>query len=72
MAEAKELFKGARADILVGLHDLVADAIPKRFAPKVRVIHQSAVALPGRTPMITPPYFFILSAISMGLKVRAV
>ncbi len=38
----------ARADFLVGLHDLVADAIPKRFAPKVRVIHQSAVALPGK------------------------
>lgn len=38
----------ARADFLVGLHDLVADAIPKRFAPKVRVIHQSALPLPGK------------------------
>ncbi len=37
-----------RADYLVGLHDLVADAIPKRFRPKVRVIHQSALPLPRR------------------------
>jgi len=35
-----------RATALVGLHDLVHRAIPGRFAGKLRVIHQSAAALP--------------------------
>lgn len=34
----------ARAHALVGLHDLVHRAIPKRFAARLRIIHQSAVA----------------------------
>ncbi len=40
-----------QADALVGLHDLVWRAIPRRFASKLHVIHQSAPPLPGpRTP----------------------
>ena len=40
-----------RATLLVGLHDLVHRAIPDRFAGKLRIIHQSALPLPGpRTP----------------------
>lgn len=35
------------ADALVCLHDLVHRAIPRRFAAKLRVIHQSAPPLPG-------------------------
>ncbi len=41
----------AAADALVCLHDLVYRAIPRRFAAKLHVIHQSALPLPGpRTP----------------------
>lgn len=40
----------AMADALVGLHDLVADAIPVRFRQKLRVIYQSAPKLTRRTP----------------------
>ena len=32
----------------------------------------SAVFLPGRTPGMKPPYFFMLSARSIGLKTMAV
>jgi putative glycosyltransferase (TIGR04348 family) len=40
-----------QATLLVGLHDLVHRAIPDRFAGKLRIIHQSALPLPGlRTP----------------------
>lgn len=38
------------ADRLVGLHDLIADAIPEAFRPKVRVIHQSALPIARRKP----------------------
>lgn len=38
----------ALADMLVGLHDLVADAIPSDMHSKLRVIYQSAPALPRR------------------------
>lgn len=38
----------AAADVLVCLHELVDEAIPKRFAAKLYVIHQSARALPER------------------------
>ena len=38
------------ADALVGLHDLVADAIPARYHAKLHVIHQSALALPRAAP----------------------
>jgi putative glycosyltransferase (TIGR04348 family) len=37
----------ARATVLVGLHDLVDRAIPRRFRSKLRIIHQSAVSLGG-------------------------
>jgi len=37
----------ARATRLVGLHDLVHRAIPRRFAKKLTVIYQSALPLPG-------------------------
>lgn len=37
----------ALAHRLVGLHDLVHRDIPRRFANKLRVIHQSAPPLPG-------------------------
>ena len=40
----------ATADVLVGLHDLVADAIPARFRQKLRVIYQSVPKLPRRLP----------------------
>ncbi|HKD74310.1 MAG TPA: hypothetical protein VKB76_02395, partial [Ktedonobacterales bacterium] len=36
------------ADMLVGLHDLVADAIPAAMRNKLRVIYQSVPALPHR------------------------
>ena len=31
-----------QADVLIGLHDLVADALPERYRDKLAVIHQSA------------------------------
>ncbi|HLI12912.1 MAG TPA: selenoneine biosynthesis selenosugar synthase SenB [Alphaproteobacteria bacterium] len=40
----------ASADILVGLHDLVADALPEPLRGKVKVIYQSAPLLPRRLP----------------------
>lgn len=40
----------AMADLLVGLHDLVAEAIPADVRGKLRIIHQSAPALPRRLP----------------------
>ena len=39
------------ADVLVGLHDLVAEAIPREHRGKLVVIHQSARALPRRPPL---------------------
>lgn len=39
-----------KADRLVGLHDLIGDAIPAAMRPKLRVIHQSAAPLAGRLP----------------------
>ena len=40
---------------------------------RVRVLSMySAVFFPGRTPGMKPPYFFMLSARSMGLKTMAV
>ena len=36
-----------RATLLVGLHDLVHRAIPDRFSDKLRIVHQSALPLPG-------------------------
>jgi putative glycosyltransferase (TIGR04348 family) len=38
------------ADILVGLHDLVSDAIPEAMHGKLRVIYQSVPPLPRRLP----------------------
>jgi putative glycosyltransferase (TIGR04348 family) len=40
-----------RADALVGLHDLVADAIPARYHAKLTVIHQSAAPLARAVPL---------------------
>ena len=37
----------AAADQLVGLHDAVADDLPRRFRSKLRIIHQSALPLRG-------------------------
>ena len=34
-----------RATVLVGLHDLVHRAIPRRFGSKLRIVHQSAMPL---------------------------
>ncbi len=39
------------ADTLVGLHDLVSEAIPRECRRKLVVIHQSATALPRRAPL---------------------
>ena len=53
-------------------------AIPARNTAPTNVIlvmilsRYSVVGLPGRSPGINPPYFFILSAISMGLTWTAV
>jgi putative glycosyltransferase (TIGR04348 family) len=38
------------ADMLVGLHDLVSDAIPEEMQGRLRVIYQSVPPLPGRLP----------------------
>jgi putative glycosyltransferase (TIGR04348 family) len=38
------------ADMLVGLHDLVSDAIPEELHGKLRVIYQSVPPLPRRLP----------------------
>jgi putative glycosyltransferase (TIGR04348 family) len=38
------------ADMLVGLHDLVSDAIPAEMHAKLRVIYQSVPPLPRRQP----------------------
>lgn len=40
------------ADMLVGLHDLVADAIPEDMRGKLRVIYQSVPPLPRRLPPV--------------------
>jgi putative glycosyltransferase (TIGR04348 family) len=40
----------ALADMLVGLHDLVADAVPQEMRGKLRVIYQSVPPLPHRLP----------------------
>jgi putative glycosyltransferase (TIGR04348 family) len=40
----------ALADMLVGLHDLVAEAIPQEMRGKLRVIYQSVPPLPHRLP----------------------
>jgi putative glycosyltransferase (TIGR04348 family) len=40
----------AMADVLVGLHDLVADAVPPRFRDRLVVIHQSVPPLARRLP----------------------
>jgi putative glycosyltransferase (TIGR04348 family) len=40
------------ADALVGLHDLVPEAIPREHRGKLVVIHQSATALPRRPPLL--------------------
>ena len=40
----------ASATVLVGLHDLVANAIPSQFGAKLRIIHQSAPANPRLAP----------------------
>jgi putative glycosyltransferase (TIGR04348 family) len=40
----------AMADRLVGLHDLVADAIPEMMRDKLRIIYQSVPPLPRRLP----------------------
>jgi putative glycosyltransferase (TIGR04348 family) len=40
------------ADMLIGLHDLVGDAIPADLRGKLRVIHQSAPPLPKRLPPV--------------------
>ena len=45
----------ARADRLVGLHDLITDIVPGEDRHKVRVIRQSARPLEGRSP---PKRFF--------------
>ena len=39
------------ADALVGLHDLVGEAIPREHRRKLVIIHQSATALPRRPPL---------------------
>lgn len=39
-----------RADVLVGLHDLIGEAIPERFRGKLRVIYQSSLPLSRRLP----------------------
>lgn len=39
------------ADTLVGLHDLVCDALPREYQRKLTVIHQSATALARRPPL---------------------
>jgi putative glycosyltransferase (TIGR04348 family) len=36
-----------QADVLIGLHDLVADALPERYREKLAVIHQSAQPSPA-------------------------
>lgn len=39
-----------RADVLIGLHDLIGEAIPPRFHEKLRVIYQSSPPLGRRLP----------------------
>ena len=46
-------------------------APPRVILVRIRSIY-SAVFLPGRIPGTKPPYFFMLSATSTGLKVTAV
>ncbi|SEL70085.1 selenoneine biosynthesis selenosugar synthase SenB [Halomonas daqiaonensis] len=40
----------AAADVLVGLHDCLAEDLPSRFLPRLQVVHQSALPLPPRAP----------------------
>ena len=42
----------ALADRLVGLHDLVAEALPEMMRGKLRVIYQSVPPLPRRLPVL--------------------
>ena len=41
-----------RADALIGLHDLIGEAIPPRFHAKLRVIYQSSPPLGRRLPSL--------------------
>lgn len=50
-----------RATVLIGLHDLVHRAIPRRFARKLRIIHQSALPLPG--PRMPPKRRFTVCVV---------
>ncbi|MCL7940431.1 TIGR04348 family glycosyltransferase [Halomonas sp. ATCH28] len=40
----------AAAEVLLGLHDGLAEDLPARFLPRLRVVHQSARPLPPGTP----------------------
>jgi putative glycosyltransferase (TIGR04348 family) len=39
------------ADMLVGLHDVVRDALPREYQRKLTIIHQSATAVTRRPPL---------------------
>ena len=59
--------------IIVGITAITARNIAPTYAILViTFVRYSAVGLPGLIPGIKPPLFFILFAISTGLKVIAV
>jgi putative glycosyltransferase (TIGR04348 family) len=50
------------ADRLVGLHDLVGDAIPEAMRGKLRIIYQSAPPLPRRLPPLRDAFEVLVIA----------
>lgn len=52
----------AAADVLVGLHDCLAEDLPPRFLPRLQVVHQSALPLPPRAPRPLQRAFEVLVA----------
>ncbi|WP_416137908.1 selenoneine biosynthesis selenosugar synthase SenB [Halomonas sp. HK25] len=52
----------AAADVLVGLHDCLAEDLPSRFLPRLQVVRQSALPLPPRAPRPLQSAFEVLVA----------
>lgn len=52
----------AAADVLVGLHDRLAEDLPPRFLSRLQVVHQSALPLPPEAPRLGRRHLDVLVA----------
>ena len=50
------------ADVLIGLHDCLEEAIPARFHSRLHIVHQSALPLPPHAPTPSKRHFDVLVA----------